>query len=140
MLVAAVLAVLAAGCASTPEWRIARNPEFFAGLPAEVQDRIRQGQVDIGFTQEMVRLALGDPRRIHGRLTAEGETEIWTYTGIAYDSMLAPVSHSYLYRDRYGRVRRAHDSGWAPVDQVREYPVLRLEFGGGRLKAIEKAK
>lgn len=132
--------LLAAGCASTPDRRIAGNPELFASFPTEAQARIRKGEVDIGFTPEMTEMALGEPRRIHSRVTEAGETEIWIYTGIAYSSSLVPVGGSYTYRDRYGRLHRAYDAGWVPVDYAREYPVLRLEFERGRLKAIEKAK
>lgn len=132
--------VLAAGCLSTPERRIARDPARFATYPADVQARIRQGIVEVGDTPEMVRFALGDPSRIHSRLTAEGETEIWTYTGLVYDSAMVPASYSQVYRDRHGRVRRTYETGWFPVDTAREYPVLRLEFEGGKVKVIEKAR
>lgn len=138
LLLVALLA--AAGCISTPERRIAKDPDRFAAYPADVQARIRQGIVEVGYTPEMARFALGEPRRIHSRITAGGETEIWTYTGLAYDSAMVPASHSHVYRDRYGRVRRTYETGWFPVDTAREYPVLRLEFESGKVKAIEKAR
>lgn len=132
--------VVAAGCVSTPERRIARSPELFASFPAEVQAKIRQGQVDIGFTPEMVRMALGEPQGVHSRVTETGALDIWTYTGISHGSTMVPVDSSYAYRDRHGRLRRAYDVGWVPVGYTREYPVLRLEFEGGRLKAFEKVR
>lgn len=68
-----------AGCASTPEKRIAKEPEVFAALPPETQAKIRAGQVEIGFTMTQVKLAKGKPDTVGRRTTAAGEEEVWTY-------------------------------------------------------------
>lgn len=135
-----IVMLAAAGCVSTPERRIARNPDLFASFPQDVQEKIRAGNVAIGFTPEMTRMALGAPDRIHSLTTAAGETEVWTYVGIVYDSSMQPVDSSYVFRDQYGRLRRVYDTSWVTVSRTREYPVVRLEFEGGRVKSIEKAK
>ncbi len=135
-----MVVVLVAGCVSTPEQRIARNQTLFASFPSEVQVKVRAGQVAVGFTPEMVRMALGVPDRIHTRTTAAGETDVWTYLGLTYDSAMQPVDSSYVYRDRHGHIRRVYDTSWVTVNRSREYPVIRLEFEGGRVKVIEKAK
>jgi hypothetical protein len=77
--VAALLALGTAGC-STPAARIRRNPEAFARLTAGEQTLIKNGQIGLGFTPEMVRLALGDPDHIHTRTDPSGTSEIWSYT------------------------------------------------------------
>ena len=46
--------VLAAGCLSSPERRIQKAPEVFAAFPPDVQAKVRKGEVDIGFTPDMV--------------------------------------------------------------------------------------
>lgn len=135
-----VAAGMVVGCISTPEKRIARNPELFGSFPPEIQANIRKGEVAIGFTPEMVQMALGVPHRVVERTTMAGETKLWIYTGIAHDSTIQPISGSYMYRDRYGRLRQAYDTHWVSVDRTREYPVLRLEFEAGRVKSIEKMK
>ena len=56
------LALLLAGCA-TPEKRIQQNQDLFDSFPVAAQARIRGGQIDLGFTPDMVRIALGDPQR-----------------------------------------------------------------------------
>lgn len=77
---AAVCAVLfLVGCQSTPEKRIAKNQEAFEAMPADVQAKIRRGEVAVGFTEAQVRLAKGDPDRIGRRTTAGGESVVWTY-------------------------------------------------------------
>lgn len=68
-----------AGCQSTPEKRIAKEQEVFAAMPADVQAKIRAGQVEVGFTPTQVTLAKGKPDRVGKRTTAAGEEEVWTY-------------------------------------------------------------
>lgn len=79
IMAALAAAILLSGCQSTPEKRIAKDRESFEAMPADVQSKIRNGQVAVGFTEEQVLLAKGKPDRI-GRLTkADGESEVWTY-------------------------------------------------------------
>ena len=134
------VAVLLAGCLSTPESRIGRNPELFATFPAEAQAKIRQGGIEVGFTRDMVKMAIGAPRFVHTRTTAAGVTEVWTYTGVTFSTTMQPADGSYLYRDRAGVIRRAYEPGWVDVQERREYPTLRVEFEGGKVKAIERLR
>jgi hypothetical protein len=73
-----VAALVVAGCAS-PASRIRRNPELFASIPAAEQELIKQGRIGIGFTPDMVRLALGEPDYIARRIDRTGTAEIWRY-------------------------------------------------------------
>ena len=134
------IAALLAGCVSTPESRIARNPGVFTTFPAEAQAKIRQGRIDVGFTRDMVKMALGAPRLIHTRTTAAGETEVWTYMGVTFSTTTQPVGGTYLYRDAAGFERRADGSGWIDVQERTEYPTLRVEFEDGKVKAIERLR
>ncbi len=72
-------ALLLAGCASTPQDRISQNRAKFESFPAEVQRKVSAGEVDIGFTEEMVLLSLGKPGRKTSRMDANGAAEVWTY-------------------------------------------------------------
>jgi hypothetical protein len=76
----ALVLALTAGCASTPESRIEENQTLFDGYPPDVQEKIRAGKVDIGFDEDMVRMALGDPDETSTDLDADGETLRWAYT------------------------------------------------------------
>jgi len=84
------------GC-STTEARIQKNPEVFLRLPSAQQEMIKKGQAGVGFDQEMVKLALGEPDRIVVRTDAQGSTEIWSY--MIYDSNDGVL----LYRGYYHR-------------------------------------
>ncbi|HUG12636.1 MAG TPA: hypothetical protein VMM36_16590 [Opitutaceae bacterium] len=72
------LALFSAGCASTPAQRIAGSAEFDT-YPSAVQEKIIDGKVEVGFTEEMVRLALGQPSSISRRQTSSGDSEVWSY-------------------------------------------------------------
>ena len=84
----------------------------------------------------MARLALGAPRQVHVRTTEQGETEVWTYTGVGYTTTTEPVQTGYWYRDRAGRLRQTYDIGWMDVRHHIEYPLMKIEFEGGKVKAI----
>ncbi len=71
------LAILTA--CSTPASRIESHQAEFAGYPPAIQEKIRAGRIDLGFTLEQVRLALGEPLRKVNRATEAGETEVWVY-------------------------------------------------------------
>ena len=67
------------GCSTTPDQRIAKNAALFDTFPPQVRQKIRAGEVDIGYTPEMVRLALGEPSRVFSRQTETGAVELWVY-------------------------------------------------------------
>lgn len=47
----------------------------------EVQQKVKDGVVEPGFTKDQVYVALGSPDRVYTRTTAEGTFEIWAYHG-----------------------------------------------------------
>jgi hypothetical protein len=75
---ALALLLLAAGC-STVSSRIAKNRALFDSWPPAVQEKVAAGQVDVGFTTEQVRIALGEPDRVWTRTTMDGTSEVWSY-------------------------------------------------------------
>lgn len=72
------LAAVLAGCETTQS-RIRRRRAEFDSYPPEIQKMIRDGRVEVGFTQEQAALALGRPDRIDSRETAQGVQEVWAY-------------------------------------------------------------
>jgi hypothetical protein len=76
LLVLAALAV--AGC-STVDSRVSSNQAQFNAWPPAVQQKVRAGQVDIGFTPAQVQVALGDPDRKYTRTDVHGTMEVWAY-------------------------------------------------------------
>ena len=131
------LALLLAGCAS-PAQRIQQNQEFFDSLPVAAQARIRGGQIDLGFTPAMVRIALGEPQRKLIRRAAGGETEVWLYVDAVrrYDRQRVDVDG--LNVSGPGGLRSLGGSAWVNVEQNKEFVRTRVEFQNGAVTAIEE--
>ena len=131
----AALAVALSGC-STPARRIAREPEVFASFPPEIQAQVREGRVALGFTRDMVRLALGPPDRTYRRTTAGGTREVWAYTQTrrvpGWPAQFLPV-----YSARGGRLCLVDTWVWPEPDTWIVTDRLRIEFEGDRTTAIE---
>ncbi len=86
-LVLAVVLVLA-GC-STPQSRARANAEALAGVSPEVREKVLAGEVDLGFSEELVLVALGKPDRRYSRVTEEGASTIWAYRSRSPGSRLS---------------------------------------------------
>lgn len=118
----------------TPEGRIVQNREAFEKFPLEVQAKVRAGQVDIGFTPEMVRLALGEPAKIFARKTAEGASEVWVYhrTGPRFSFGMGVGGGGGHTRTGAGLAIATDDS----ADEER----MRVEFKAGRVCVVDARK
>ena len=132
---------LFAGCTSTQEirdQRITENQQLFNTFSPEVQAKVESGQVDIGFSQEMVQMAWGRPDHIHTRKTKDGVSTVWTYTKgrtlTETERMTVPVT----YIDASGKRLVRYRSVWVNWDDYREYTVARIEFMKGLVIAIEQ--
>ena len=131
------LAVLLAGCA-TPAKRIQQNQELFDSFPVAAQARIRGGQIDLGFTPDMVRIALGEPQRKTLRRSGAGDLEIWLYLDSIrrYDRQRVDIDGLSLSGP--GGLRSLGGSAWINVEQSREIVRVRVEFQNGAATAIEE--
>ena len=136
MLLSAGLLLVA--CA-TPEARIRQNQALFDSFPLEAQELIREGEIDIGFTEEMVEMARGVPDRKYTRRTVSGTVSIWGYTDHYTATRREMVSGRFRVRDsRTGQIHHVNDSVWVEVPVYHEFDRFRVEFGAdGRVQAIE---
>ena len=127
------------GCA-TPESRIRQNPQLFGSFPPDVQEKIRQGHIALGFNQDAVRMALGDPDRVFQRITTNHVADVWSYNSYDYRTdpqfitILSPVS------DIRGLGVITPNIVMVDVQHRVEYEALRVEFEGDQVKAIEAVK
>ena len=133
-LAAAAAALILAGCTTrTPAQRIDRDRATFEAWPADVQRLVEAGRLAVGFDEDQVRMALGDPDDVSTRTTADGQSVVWTY------------------RDRKPRfglgLGVSGGSGGSGVGLgvgtstggSRE-PRLRVIFAEGRVAAVEEAR
>ncbi|MCF7853602.1 MAG: hypothetical protein K9N51_02300 [Candidatus Pacebacteria bacterium] len=137
-----VIAVLiTAGCA-TPARRIRKNPETFASLSQDIQKKVQNGEIALGFPKKAVYLALGAPDRTYRRTTETGSTLMWSYVRsyTDYSGTWWPPRHRVLVTAEGGtRWYRTTltDSFWHSRVQ-REYEYLRVEFENDRVITIER--
>ena len=138
--VCVALIALQAGCVSTPESRIKKNPALFASFPADAQTRIQKGEVAIGFTPDMVIMAKDKPNRMYDRTTSAGTIEVWSYTGIFTTTDRQQVQTRVRAPDASGAYRTYTDWVWVDVQQQHEYDQVRIEFTDGKVSAIENLR
>jgi hypothetical protein len=77
--IASIIALMLA-CASTPDSRISEKQSLFDSYSEEVQSNLRQGKVDVGYDEDMVQMALGEPDETSVETSEAGETVMWGYT------------------------------------------------------------
>ncbi len=125
-----LLAVLVfAGCAS-PASRIASQQAAFDSWPAEVRNKVRAGEIALGFTPEQVRVALGKPNRVLMRSTSTGESEVWVYRE------LEPARSSLGVGIGMGGSSGVIGSG-VSFEGYRYDEIMRVVFERGLVSAVE---
>jgi outer membrane protein assembly factor BamE (lipoprotein component of BamABCDE complex) len=122
--------LLVAGC-STPASRISKNESAFSEWPAAVQEKIRAGQIDLGFTPEQVKMALGNPERTSTRTDNDGTREVWYYP-----SKKPRVSFGVGLGTARGNTAYGAGVNVGSGDRRRD-DSTRVIFQGGRVSAIE---
>ena len=140
LIAAGVLALT--GC-STVKSRIEEKQALFNSLDPQAQARIRQGLIDVGYTTDMVYIALGKPDEVKERTTGEGNETTWIYNAYwqEYEGSRMVGYHRRIY---YDRVARAYRVFYEPVraefysDHVEER--TRVNFRDGHVTAIEQVK
>ena len=133
--VSAILAAaLAGGCVgSTPATRIEQRPAVFRAWPEAVQAKVRAGQVEVGFTPDMVRMALGEPDRVRSLVTPQGRSEIWIFFDHGPHFSIGLGVGVSSGHNAYGG---GAGVGAGPDGEER----LRVIFDGGKVSAIETVK
>lgn len=130
------------GC-QTVDDRIKEKPEVFAKLDVAIQDKIKQGIIDLGFTEDMVYLALGKPDQRRESVNATGRTVTWIYNTYyeRYDGTRFVGYRRNVYYDPYLRSYRLY---YRPVyaDTYRQEKEerIRVVFKDGKAAVIEQTK
>jgi hypothetical protein len=129
--------ILLTGC-STINSRINEKGSVFYSLDADTRAKIEHGDVGIGFTPDMVYMALGKPDAKRFRTTSDGTSETWIYGSYYYDT-------AYTGYHRWGGwgPRGFYRMYWEPVD----YPIgseggdkIRVTFTNGKVATIDQSR
>lgn len=140
LLPAFAAALLLTGC-STINSRINEKGSMFYSLDPATQAKIQHGDIGIGFTSDMVYVALGQPDARRHRTNADGASEIWSY-GTFYDRY---DGGAYLGYRRWGGWRGGfYRMYWEPVYAPFTRPGLqediRVTFRDGKVVQIEQTR
>lgn len=140
-LAAAVMA--AAGC-STVHSRIEEKSAVYNSLDPNTQAKISHGDVDLGFTTDMVYMALGNPDVRRQAVSTTGQTETWIYRSYydAEDPAFVGFHHFHRWY-AYDPYMHHYHMYWGPyAGEVPEYAQddIRVTFQNGRVIAIDQAK
>jgi hypothetical protein len=137
-----LLALLFAGC-STIDSRIREKPTAFAALDAPTQDKIRLGRVEIGFTTDLVYIALGSPDERLTKTSTGGTDETWIYNSYYQDYLGNAHTgyHRYVVIDpRTKQPVVFYEPIYTPIYQDRVEERIRIAFTAGKVASIEQVK
>jgi hypothetical protein len=131
------------GCL-TVESRIKEKPEVFAKLDAATQDKVKQVIIDIGYTEDMVYLALGAPDQKRESIRANGRSVSWIYNTYydRYDGAIyAGGYHRSVYFDPYVHAYRMYYRPVFADTYIQEKEErIRVVFKEGKVAVIEQTK
>ena len=131
-----------AGC-QTVDDRIKEKPEVFAKLDAVTQDKIKQGIIELGYTEDMVYLALGKPDQMRESVSAEGKATTWIYNTYyeRYDGTRFAGYHRSVYYDPYIKAYRFYYRPvYADTYAQEKEERIRVSFKDGKATVIEQSK
>ena len=131
-----------AGCQSVDS-RIKEKPQVYANLDAATQDKIKQGIIEIGYTEDMVYLALGKPDQKRESVQENGRSVTWIYNTYydRYDGTAFAGYHRSIYFDPYLRAYRVYYRPvYADTYATEKEERIRVVFKGGKAAVIEQTK
>jgi len=122
--------------------RIREKQATFDTFPAKTQERISDGIILVGDTQDMVWMAFGPPSRIYNRITAGGTNLVWSYSTYQTTYNTVPESSVIFYSPTRFPDRRFPATGtrWVEVPETTVFERRRVEFQGDTVFAIELLK
>jgi hypothetical protein len=131
-----------AGC-STIDSRIREKAAVFDQLPPADQARIRQGIIAVGYTPDMVYIALGKPDRIRERSGPDGRDTVWRYVAYyqRYEGTYNAGYRRFVYWDpRLQAYRIYYEPAFANVYSEHPETYIRVTFKDGKVTVIEQTK
>jgi hypothetical protein len=119
------------GC-STTNSRIREHQEAFDAYPERVQQNLRQGVIEVGYTPQMVFIAMGEPDRKVDVANGEEVAQVWTWSrstpgiGVSLGGWNALGSHVGL------------GSGMSLGERAHREDVAVVEFRRGQVHRFER--
>lgn len=138
----ACLALLLGGCSTIPS-RIEEKSAAFAALDADTQNKIRLGRVDVGYSPDLVYIALGTPDERLTKTTTTGTSETWIYNNYhqEYLGRVHTGYRQYTYIDP--KTRQAivtYEPVYSSIFRDRVDERIRIHFKANQVETIEHVK
>jgi hypothetical protein len=131
-----------AGCQSVDD-RIKQKPDVFASIDKATQDKIKQGIIDLGYTEDMVYLALGAPDQKRESITAAGRSVVWLYNTYyqRYDgTAFVGYERRVFYDPALKTYRYSYRPAYADTYRNEKEERIRVVFKAGKAAVIEQSK
>ena len=137
-LLTAVISV--AGCSSFNS-RARQMSATYESLPAEAQERLQRGAINVGDTPDMVYIALGNPDERRDIQTADGTQNVWVYKTY-HDHYQGTAWMGY--RRVFVPTRRGYAIYHEPVTQdiyrTHAEDRIRVSFNNGVVSTVEQTQ
>ncbi len=138
----ASLALLLGGCSTIPR-RIEEKSAAFSALDADTQNNIRLGRVDVGYSPDLVYIALGTPDERLTQTTKADTNETWIYNNYhqEYLGRVQTGYRQYTYIDP--KTRQAivtYEPVYSSIYRDRVDERIRIHFRAGQVASIEQVK
>lgn len=136
----AAVALGLGGC-DTFKSRAEEKSETFNSLNPGTQKRLQKGKINLGDTQDMVYIALGDPDEKRDRTEAGGVSTTWIYrtywqqyegsAWVGWHRVIVPAGRSFVVY---------HEPITQDIYRERVDEVIRVTFTKGVVSAVEQNK
>ena len=136
------LALLLGGCSTIPS-RIEEKSAAFAALDADTQNKIRRGQVEVGYSPDLVYIALGTPDERLTKTSTSGTTETWIYNSYRQEYLGSARTGYRQYVVIDPKTRQAvviYEPVYSSVYRDRVDERIRINFKASQVESIEQVK
>jgi len=133
-----IAVVLLSGCASSQDARIQEKSAVFQTLTPKQQHQIRAQKVKVGFTPDMVYMAIGKPTSVKVMHDQHGSGEEWTYSRFVVHPDTLGFENAEVSSDSASGMNQGSDR-YAPkqVPLPTEECTLTLRFHEGQVDSVE---
>ena len=135
----ALCCLILGGCISpesSREKRIDRSFSVFQSYPADVQKSLRNGEVQIGFDEDMVYFAMGSPHHILKKQEGTQTKRVWQYS---HNTMQQHVAHNYLPERRQTDQYDTFDWDFVVTSEHEQHLLMEIEFLDGTVVALNSS-
>ena len=136
------LALLLGGC-STISSRIEEKSAAFSALDADTQNKIRLGRVEVGYSPDLVYIALGAPDERLTKTSTTGTNETWIYNSYRQEYLGSAHTGYRQYVVIDSKTRQAvviYEPVYSSVYRDRVDERIRINFKARQVESIEQVK